>query len=528
MGFCPIFGIWQDAGTPATSQMRCWLLPNGRIFPAAAGILCAGLPYCTCIFHVARTLAQCWLFLSRRARTRCQGRKPHTAATRASRRVAGARRTRRVDRADLFHGRKIGTIGTFKGNPPFAVAAVGIRQNPFFSPVSVIGTAVSITFVMVIYMVYDIQTADLAPESHRSSMVYSSYGYSYRKSDHSNSNTGMSYRAVNAIFAELPGAGLVTYLGPTYLRYCGDSPVRGMRRTVRQVDLNYWRVYDIPLVAGRLFSTEEFDACRDDLVIGEQLAREAFGSAEAAIGKNYFVNFRPKRIVGVTKDVSSLFTFAYGELWMPYSTRDSGLGSEGLRGDFEAVALVKPGVGREELKRQIEQSLARFNEILVEYELELPDLSTYTERQFFRNDTMSPAVTCIILGLILLIVPAINVSGLISSQMSRRMAELAVRKAYGASRSTLMVQLLRENLALAFAGALLGFLFSCIFLWLGKDWMLGDGAPGTNFDVSVWLFLRPAVFVAVLVVCLLFNLLSVFIPAWHATRRPIAEVLGGE
>mgnify|MGYP006970641967 FL=1 len=59
---------------------------------------------------------------------------------------------------------------------------------------------------------------------------------------------------------------------------------------------------------------------------------------------------------------------------------------------------------------------------------------------------MSPAVTCIILGLILLIVPAINVSGLISSQMSRRMAELAVRKAYGASRSTLMVQLLRENL----------------------------------------------------------------------------------
>ena len=31
-----------------------------------------------------------------------------------------------------------------------------IRQYPFFSAVSVIGTAVSITFVMVIYMVYDI------------------------------------------------------------------------------------------------------------------------------------------------------------------------------------------------------------------------------------------------------------------------------------------------------------------------------------------------------------------------------------
>lgn len=192
------------------------------------------------------------------------------------------------------------------------------------------------------------------------------------------------------------------------------------------------------------------------------------------------------------------------------------------------MALAKPGISTSDLKQQIERSLNRFNETLVEFKLELPDLSTYTERQFFRSDTMSPAVTCIILGLILLIVPAINVSGLISSQMSRRMAELAVRKAYGASRSTLMVQLLRENLVLALVGALLGFGLSCLFLWLGKDWMLGDGAPGANFNVSIWLFLRPTVFIAVLAICLLFNLMSVFIPAWQATRRPIAEVLGGE
>lgn len=403
-----------------------------------------------------------------------------------------------------------------------------IRQNYFFSVVSIIGTAVSITFVMVIYMVYDIQTANIAPESNRDCMVYSSYGYSYRKSDHSNANTGMSYRAVNAIFKDIQGAEVVTYLGPVYTSYCGPSPEEGMRRTVRNVDLNYWRVYEVPLVAGRLFSKEEFDACRDIVVVAERVAREAYGSADAAIGKNYFVNFSPKRIVGVTKDISSLFTFAYGEVWMPYSKESNSLGSEELRGNFEAMVLAKPDVGREEVKKQIERSLVDFNKTLTEYELELPDLSTYTERQFFRNDTISPAITGIILGLILLIVPAINVSGLISSQMSRRMGELAVRKAYGASRFTLMMQLLRENLVLAMAGALLGFILSCLFLWLGKDWMLGDGAPGANFDVSIWLFLRPAVFLAVFVVCVLFNLLSVFIPAWHATRRPVAEVLGGE
>ena len=93
----------------------------------------ASLRFEPAFFGVARTSAQRWLFLSRRAHTCSLLGKPHTAATRASRCGAGARRARRVDRAGCFHGQKIGTIGTFKGNPPFAIAAVGIRQNPFFS-----------------------------------------------------------------------------------------------------------------------------------------------------------------------------------------------------------------------------------------------------------------------------------------------------------------------------------------------------------------------------------------------------------
>ena len=84
----------------------------------------ASLRFESTIFRVARTSAQRGLFLSRRAHTRGLLGKPHTAATRASRRAAGARRARRVDRADCFHGQKIGTFGTLERNPPLAVAAV--------------------------------------------------------------------------------------------------------------------------------------------------------------------------------------------------------------------------------------------------------------------------------------------------------------------------------------------------------------------------------------------------------------------
>ena len=133
MGFCPIWGIWRGAGTPATSQMRCWLLPNGRIFPAVAGILCVGLAYCACIFHVARTTVQRGLLLCCRAHTRSLPGKPHTAATRASRRGAGARHTRRVDRVDFFHGGKIGTIAPFQADETLSVALSERYENTVFS-----------------------------------------------------------------------------------------------------------------------------------------------------------------------------------------------------------------------------------------------------------------------------------------------------------------------------------------------------------------------------------------------------------
>ena len=96
----------------------------GGFFPPRRGFSALGRRIVSAFFCVARTSAQRGAVWHTRAHTRSLLGKPHTAAVRASRRGAGARHTRRVDRADCFHGRKIGTIGTFERNPPFAVAAV--------------------------------------------------------------------------------------------------------------------------------------------------------------------------------------------------------------------------------------------------------------------------------------------------------------------------------------------------------------------------------------------------------------------
>ena len=72
--------------------------------------------FCTASAHTTRSLPE----------------KPHTAATRASRRGAGARHTRRVDSDDFFHGGKIGTIDPFQADEALSVALSKRYENAVF------------------------------------------------------------------------------------------------------------------------------------------------------------------------------------------------------------------------------------------------------------------------------------------------------------------------------------------------------------------------------------------------------------
>ena len=62
--------------------------------------------------------------------------------------------------------------------------------------------------------------------------------------------------------------------------------------------------------------------------------------------------------------------------------------------------------------------------------------------------------------LLLLLVPALNLSGMIASRMEWRLPEMGVRKAFGATRGRLFAQIIWENLLLTVLGGVLGLLIS--------------------------------------------------------------------
>lgn len=404
-----------------------------------------------------------------------------------------------------------------------------MKQNPFYSFISILSTAVTIAFVMVVFLAYDLNSSDLRPESHRTRMLYSTYEYSYRTKDQGNANTGMSHKTVIGLTEHLPSAELVSLHTPNRPFMCeavGGEGEKGRMRG-RFVDRNWWQLFDYDFVSGRPFSEEEYQAGRNVVVITERLARQMFQTADA-VGREMLINYNPYTVCGVVKDVSSQFSVAYADFWGNYMSQEniteSAWGAENIAGQTKFIALAQRGKVNK-LTAELEQNLSAFNQSLIESVFELKP-KTHNEYVFSDVLGVSPMLFYVLLACIFLIIPAVNISGLISSMLDKRYEEIGVRKVYGASRQSIIHQFLSENLLLVFIGGVIGLFLSFLALHLFNSWLLGVSvAYISSLNLSWWMFFRPSVFLMAFAGCLAFNVLSIWIPVWYASKRNIADTL---
>ena len=132
--------------------------------------------------------------------------------------------------------------------------------------------------------------------------------------------------------------------------------------------------------------------------------------------------------------------------------------------------------------------------------------------------------------LVLLVVPALNLSGLISSRMEMRSSELGVRRSFGATKPRLLGQVLWENLFLTLAGGVVGLLIVWFSLWATSGSLLTImneevDSVATSSALTSGILFAPAVFATVFLLCVVLNLLSALIPAWFSIRKQITNCL---
>lgn len=419
------------------------------------------------------------------------------------------------------------------------------RDNPLYSGIVVLATALIIAFCMVLYMVYALQTNNLAPENNRSRILRSTYGYSWNDRLQADYSIGMSSVVAKFIFEDLEGVEEVSYT-TNYLMsgntaHAGTSKDNSYSRTYMRVDDAFFRIYNYNFVAGAPFTKEQSDAHRMEAIITDRLANGLYGTTDV-VGKTINIARREHKIVGVVESVSSIFTNSYSEIWRTFNPEDFNWHDDAkdLRGEILVTLLLKEGYPKSKVADQVAKRVEEYNaqraddykfsvgvEEIDKIQIEFSsDFRTYwmgTAKKFNGGLLIAAFIA------IILLIPAVNMAGIHSSQIEKRMAEVGVRKSYGASSKSIMWQFFNENLLLTLVGGVLGLILSIIAIQVLKDSLLMTSinffATTGDFRIPWSFFFSPQLFLVLLVFCLLVNTLSAIIPVWRAVRTSIVETL---
>ena len=423
-----------------------------------------------------------------------------------------------------------------------------MKQNRLFSTLYIVGTALAIAMTMMMAIIYYVRLAPVYPEERRGTTLYMG---SLKLSETMEGGwawwtNGYSHRAVTEWLRPMEDAEVVSaysygWKNAAYVQRPDgreDEPV-----TVRLTDPEFFRLYTFRFRDGAAFTQDDFDGGMYRAVITDRLARLLFGADTGVTGRTFLMNYRTYTVCGVVEAPSKLMESSFADMYAPYSIvqelRDKSNDQAWEMGPLSVTIAARDKAGIARIRQAIDEHLQRYNTSHQGENLTLEiqggprtHWQSVLESAAGSEGNMGKAVRQLLLILlVLLLVPALNLSGLIASRMESRLAEMGIRKTFGAWRSTLLNMVLWENLLLTFIGGFIGLLTAWVCLFLGRGWVFtildsyATRVAGDAAYVSGEMLFAPLVFVCALGLCLVLNILSAFIPTWWSLRRPIVQSL---
>ena len=416
-----------------------------------------------------------------------------------------------------------------------------LRQQPLISLVNVAGTALSIFLIMLVVMMQQVKVAPYAPESNRDRFLHVRCGSITNEEwgEGNSSNGPISVRTGRELYKSLetPEAVTLYTIGTTATPVSlPNQPATAV--DVKETDDDFWRVFDFAFTAGKPYDRATFDAGQPVAVITESVARLLFGTTDVA-GREFLLAHAPYRISGVVRDVSTLATTAYAQVWIPYTSTDQvdNTWTADLMGMMSCTILAKSRDDFPAIREECDRRLEAYNRVIGEngwefisrnrpYDQE-KDAIAYAAN--WEPDLKAERRSRLVIYLILLIVPAINLSSMTQSRLRQRVSEIGVRRAFGSTRGEMAGQILAENFIVTLLAGVLGFLLCVLFAYVGNEIIFAQEYSSTlnppTVDASILIHLST--FLWALLFCFVLNLLSAGIPAWRASRMNIVEAIGG-
>ena len=340
-------------------------------------------------------------------------------------------------------------------------------------------------------------------------------------------------RTWNAILDRLASVGGVTSVG-----YGSAMPVEGIvgnwdvfiaegqqvpsgeippLRLYKYISPGFLRAAGTRLIAGRDLTWDEVYGLRPVALVSASLARELWGSPQAAIGKRgrEFGGSPWIEIIGVVQDVyeNGVQDRAPEIVYWPpfgYSLFGPSKRAESLR---SVVFVIRSDrAGTESFLNQVRQAVWSVNQ-------SLPVAGAETMQQIYGRSLARTSFTLVMLGIagsMALLIGVIGLYGVIAYGVSQRRREIGIRLALGAEPGAIKKMFLRHGLALAMVGVGIGLVAAAGLMGVMKSLLFGIGP------------LDPITYAAVPFVLVAAALLASYLPARRAAAIDPVEALKGE
>jgi predicted permease len=256
----------------------------------------------------------------------------------------------------------------------------------------------------------------------------------------------------------------------------------------------YFQTIGTPLVTGREFDKRDSNIAKKVAIVNESFARKFFGG-QSPLGRRVTSVDVTYEIVGVAKDAkyTDLRQDVLKTMYIPLAQRE---GEQPSNHSF----LVRVAAGDPMWLAPMLEKLVRD----ADPGLRVRSVDTYSaiiDRTLVTERIM--ATLGGFFGLLALIVACLGIFGIMAFQVSRRVNEIGVRIALGASRAGIVAMVLRDVASMLFVGCLVGAAVALSLTGLAKKMLFGV----TPTD--------PTVFAAAAVVLVA----SAFAAAWLPARR---------
>jgi len=244
------------------------------------------------------------------------------------------------------------------------------------------------------------------------------------------------------------------------------------------VDYDFFKAYDIDVVAGRPFSREYTTDATEAFMVNETAVREfKWESPEKAIGKTINREGKKGKIVGVIKDINfTSLTTAVSPLVLEYNA--------------DQMNQLSIRFENSNVEQTIDKIEGTWNSMFPEKSFQFNFLDQQLEQQYrnFQNfGTIIQTFT-----FIAILIACLGVYGLVLFVVQRKVKEIGVRKVLGAS-VTSILNLIYKDFALLI---LIAFVFATPIAWYFMDKWLENFSYHTSIDM--WTFVLSFVLVVLI------------------------------